>query len=846
MKAAVRSHLLNLILGLAGLGCLSAHADTWKDGATYEPQWGPTCMQLGGTQECIKGLGRNFGWYYTPAGDGFRATKKDWSDFINGGLTIGGFTVCSVAYQSTEVYPPSGPYLGLWEGQQGAQKYKVIGDWNPANGRVCDVEYSWGKPMPDGFSYWPVGWGRVSFCPAGFTTPPSGPSYDYCVRQPVDCCLKVGNPIDVLGKAKEQQEVDLAPSEASVLEVVRSYSSSGLALLVGADASLTTRILGPYWRHNYQRQLVLDPSNNAVGIYGAYGDTIKFRKVSGSWTALGYQRGKLTENKSGQTTIGWRYRAPDGTFEDYDAAGTLLSISYLDGKRITFAYTDGTSGPNGAAALDDPATPVPAGLLRSALDAFGRSLLYDYSTKGLLLQITPPDGRLVKYTFLNGNPRTVQYADAGIRTYLYTADDNFAVGNPNLLMGIVDELGVRISYYTYDGATFTPTSTSGPGTIGAYAVSYPGGVPQVVDPTQATRSWTTTVANGIARVASESRPCSTPECTGTVSQTSAYDPSGSLGERRDFTGVATCYVNDQTRKLELVRVEGVAKTSTCATYTPDNAALVAGVRKITTIWHPEQDIEVKRAEPGKVTSWIYNGQPDPFNGGALASCAPVDALLPDGKPIVVLCRKVEVATTDADGRLGTAAAAQGGVAPRQTTMTYNRQGQMLTLKGPRTDIDDTTTYVYFIDTSASHTLGDPSQVTNAVGQVVRYLQYDAGGRLLQATDANGVATVNAYDLRGRLLTSTVGGLTTTNAYDLAGQLKSATAPSGAARVMTYDAAHRLTANGDAGGNTTKYVLDDAGNRIQEQTLDAGGNVLRTITRRFDSFGRVQVVTGASQ
>ncbi len=844
MKAAVRSHLLKLLLCVVGLAPWSVHADGWAVGATYEPQWGPTCMQSGGTQECIKGLGRNFGWA-PAAGDAFRATNTDWSNFINSQLITGGFTVCSVAYQSTETYAPQGPSLGLWQGQQGLQKYKVIGDWNPANGTRCDVEYSWGKPMPDGFSYWAIEWGRVSYCPAGYTTPSSGPSYDYCTRQPVDCCLKVGNPIDLLAKAKEQQESDFA-SPAHGLEVVRSYNSSGLALLVGADASATTRVLGPYWRHNYQRQLVLDASNAVVGIYGAYGTTVRFRKVGGIWTALGYQRGKLFENKAGQTTIGWRYRPPDGSFEDYDAAGNLLSLSSIDGKQITFAYTDGTLGPNGAAALDDAATPVPAGLLRRALDQFGRSLVYDYSAQGMLLRISLPDGTFVKYTYLNSNPRTVEYADASTRTYLYTADDNFAVGNPSLLMGIVDELGVRVSYYKYDPFSFTPTSTSGPGTIGAYSVSYPNGVPAVVDPTHAARSWTTTVANGIARVASETRACSTPECTGTVSQTSAYDATGSMSERRDFNGVGTCFVNDPIRKVEMVRVEGVPKTSTCATYTPDGAALAAGVRKITMSWHPDLDIEVKRAEPGKVTSSIYNGQPDPFNGGAVASCAPTDALLPDGKPIVVLCRKVEVATADADGRQGMAAPAQAGVAPRQTTMTYNRQGQLLTVKGPRTDVNDTTTYAYFADTTVDHTTGDLSQVTNAVGQATRYLQYDRGGRLLQANDANSVTTVNEYDLRGRLLRSTVGGLRTTNTYDLTGQLKSITAPSGAARVMAYDAAHRLTAVTDAAGNTTTYTLDDAGNRIQEQTTDAGGNVLRTIVRRFDAFGRVQVVTGASQ
>lgn len=41
---------------------------------------------------------------------------------------------------------------------------------------------------------------------------------------------------------------------------------------------------------------------------------------------------------------------------------------------------------------------------------------------------------------------------------------------------------------------------------------------------------------------------------------------------------------------------------------------------------------------GKLTIDVYNGQPDPFNGNAIASCASASARLVDGKPIAVLCK----------------------------------------------------------------------------------------------------------------------------------------------------------------------------------------------------------------
>ena len=70
---------------------------------------------------------------------------------------------------------------------------------------------------------------------------------------------------------------------------------------------------------------------------------------------------------------------------------------------------------------------------------------------------------------------------------------------------------------------------------------------------------------------------------------------------------------------------------------------------------PTGRLPVKVAEPGRLVTSVYEGQPDPFNGDALASCAPATARLPDDKPIAVLCKRVKQATTDADGHLGMAA-----------------------------------------------------------------------------------------------------------------------------------------------------------------------------------------------
>jgi YD repeat-containing protein len=309
-------------------------------------------------------------------------------------------------------------------------------------------------------------------------------------------------------------------------------------------------------------------------------------------------------------------------------------------------------------------------------------------------------------------------------------------------------------------------------------------------------------------------------------------------------GTKTCYAHDAAgRNLERARVEGLSQFTACSTVTPDNAVLPTGSRKASAEWHPDWRLPARVAEPGRITTHVYNGQPDPFNGGAIASCAPATALLPDGKPIAVLCKEVQQATTDTDGHLGFGAALQAGVSKRETRWTYNAAGQVLTEDGPRTDVSDITTYEYYTDTTADHTLGDLKKLTNAAGQATQFTRYNRHGQVLESIDPNNVVTTHTYDLRQRLLSVDAGGRITTYTYDAAGQLKKVTLPEGSWIGYDYDGAHRQTAVYDHSGNRIDYVLDNAGNRIGENAKDPGGALQRQLSRSIDALGRVQQTTG---
>lgn len=326
------------------------------------------------------------------------------------------------------------------------------------------------------------------------------------------------------------------------------------------------------------------------------------------------------------------------------------------------------------------------------------------------------------------------------------------------------------------------------------------------------------------------------------SAASTYDANAAESSRTDYAGRKSCMANDSVRGLEVARIDGFAAADAC----PANvltAAPTATQRKVSTQWHPDWRLETKVAEPGRVTTKVYNGQPDPFAGNAVASCAPASAVLPDGKPIVVLCKEVQQATSDTTGVQGLSPTLTAGVAARTQSWTYNQYGQVLTHDGPRTDVSDVTTYTYYTSTDADWTMGDLQQVTNAAGQITRFPKYNKAGKVLQMIDANGIVTDYSYDARQRLKSVTTAGATTSYDYHPTGLLKQVTEPDASWVGYEYDTAQRLVAIKDHRGNRIDYTLDHNGNRTNERVSDPQGALQRSAQRSFDALGRLQQLTG---
>jgi YD repeat-containing protein len=586
--------------------------------------------------------------------------------------------------------------------------------------------------------------------------------------------------------------------------------------------------------------------------------------------------------ESRRTPSGWELTDQfERSIESYSAEGRLLAIASADGAVVNLSYsTRSTPGavapvPGLLIGIDANARQVgiaydPLGRLKSAnlVGAPALNYSFDPTNNWLLAAVKYADQTQTKYHYEESlNPQLANWsALADINNLARMGQVNSLdidvvvpraavaqarAGRSNLfaMTGVTDELDARYATYTYDSTGRVLRTAHGalPGTRFVYDI--PLQQTTMIDALGTATKFSMSAVAGVLKGSGRDQAAGS-GCAASVA-TVGHDPIGNRVFETDFNGNRTCYFSNLDRNIETVRVEGLANVEVCSPNYQGASAIPAGGRKTSTQWHPDWVVKTAVAEPGKLTTSIYNGQPDPFAANASALCAPINALLPNGKPIAVLCKQVEQATTDADGGLGFAAPLQSGVPARVQSWNYNQFGQVLTAKGARTDVNDTTTYAYYPDTAYAgtdpnaygHSIGDVYTMTNALGQTTTYTKYNKHGQLLEMVDANSVVTSNTYDLRQRLTSTSVGGQVTIYDYWPTSLLKKVTQPDGSFVSYEYDAAHRQTAAQDNLGNRIDYILDNAGNRTGEETKDPAGLLRRALTRSIDALGRVQQVTG---
>lgn len=191
--------------------------------------------------------------------------------------------------------------------------------------------------------------------------------------------------------------------------------------------------------------------------------------------------------------------------------------------------------------------------------------------------------------------------------------------------------------------------------------------------------------------------------------------------------------------------------------------------------------------------------------------------------------------------------------------------------GPRTDATDVKMYVYYpIDATVPALLrGRLAAEKNALGHITHYESYDIFGNATRVVEPNGVAMERTFDALGRLLTSTIKGvsgcntshdalcatdLTTTLTYFVtSGPLRLEQRPGGGVTAYTYDARGRVqTVSRGPAENDLRERIETSydtltGKKSLEKTLAfvSGSWVEKTRqTSAYDNDARLQTVTHA--
>jgi RHS repeat-associated protein len=640
----------------------------------------------------------------------------------------------------------------------------------------------------------------------------------------VDCTLAWSNPTNVGSFNKYQREVVYRAASGG-LELVLTYNSQPGATYFQSGP------FGRGWSSAYFVR-VRNSGQSVIAVERPEGREFQYSAPASGmlWSADPDVNDRLLRvlNAEGTATLRWDLTSADGDrVEEHDGpwanlrghVGTLLRIRDRALKQQTMSYSTSST----------PASIAPRpNLLIAVSDHFGRQLSLTYDAQNRVVTMTDPGGGVYAFQYDGpsgpagaNNLTKITFPDGKFRVYFYNEPAHInggaACSSPspalaNALTGLQDENGVRFATWTY-GCDGRSSGSEYAGGVNRYTFSSVGGQSVVIDPLGTSRTIGLQRILGVAYSTGIQQPAASG--SGTVTNAFVRDANGNLSSHTDYKGNRTNYTYDLARNLETSRTEALTASGAATPQT----------RTISTQWHPTFRLPTGIAEPLRSTTFAYD--PDGTQCGARGA----------------LCSRTIQPTSDANGSQGFSAAPSG--AARTWTYTYNANGDVLSVNGPRTDAADVTSYTYYADDDTDPgKRGNVATITNALGHTISITAYNAHGQPLTMTDANGLTTTMTYDARQRLETRTVGGETTSYDYDFVGQLTKVTLPDGSFLSYTYDNAHRLTGMQDNLGNRIAYTLDAMGNRTQEQVFDPANQLAQTRSRVFNNLNRLFRELGA--
>jgi RHS repeat-associated protein len=669
--------------------------------------------------------------------------------------------------------------------------------------------------------------------------PPDDPDPPPCQKNAGQCCndpgSKAGDPIETHDGGFYASYADLTHGVVYPIRLVRHYDSRA-----EFDSAL-----GYGWAFEHDKRLFKYPDGSIV-IRAGCGRRDHFVQTGGAFvTPRDASQGTLTELDNGR----FEYRYPTGDSDFFDTDGRLEAVENRAGQRHEFSYDPrgrlplvGTSprsvNPNKpmVVAYQPRLTQIQERGTNGVLTGYAVNFEYD-DTTGRLDRIVASDGRTIDYGHdafegsTRGNLRTV----AGLENYVQGFGYEDPI-NKHLLTGIVDGIDAAPVVNTYDDQGRVTRQVHGGSTMLLNYVA--------LGTTEVTEIVTNAAGQELQR-----------RLTKFLFDEAGYlttriDPAGN--ERRNIYNAA----KDRTRTEEWEKgTDGTLSLLKATDYTYNGQA--------------QPLTETVTLDTGEVVTktWTYDHNwiaSESVQSSASPQMFRTEyTFVRDGQGVPVNIATVK--RRHDDGSFATTtytycSAAEAG-APDSACPDVRLVKQ---IDGPRTDVADVVTRTYYGTTDISgcgqptgpcHHRGSPRQEVNALGQAVEYLRYDAAGHPTRVRDQNGVITAMTYHPRGWLLEQAVLGpddaVTTDDAitrhqYDPRGNLTRTEQPDGSYLVFVYDTRNRLTEVHDPDGGKLRYTLDSQGNRLKEETVDAGNTLRRSLSRTFDLFDRTATEASAQR
>ncbi|HEV8436077.1 MAG TPA: DUF6531 domain-containing protein, partial [Thermoanaerobaculia bacterium] len=666
------------------------------------------------------------------------------------------------------------------------------------------------------------------------------------------CCPagSAGTPVLVNTGSVQVDTTDPLPQQ-NVLHLTRAYDSD----------NHTQGLFGIGWTSLLDSKVTTSGSgaNQVVVVWLESHQQYLFWSTGGRYAQLWPKGQQVTATLTGNTSTGFVFREGGGrTTRTYSGAGKLLKVTSLRERRdITVTY-DGNGLP--AAVADSWGT-------------FSLTITTDSGSR-LITNIRVSDTIAWTYQYSAAQLIAVLAPDVQAwRTYAYDGSGH--------LTDVRDALGNLIESHAYDAKGRGTNSLQVTDDVQSIALNQAGRVAgetltQVTYTSGRVVNYYVRGTNGVLHTVEVRGGCSS--CSASEDVTYTFDAFNHVIREQDGRG----YVKESAYDVasgQLSSVTGPLQPSGC-----DPATDPAHCRMTTT-----DDLAAAMLVPTALTKTTTYAYGDPnwpdlpilitTTSVANPSATRSDAFGYDSVTGTALAHtetgwtsstQSEAHTTSTALYNGSEGAAfdPGGPFSSSWLTLAQPAGLRKQIDGPRTDVSDVTTFVYYpIDPSVTPTWrGKLAAVRDALGHITTYSDYDVFGNAETARDSNHVAVTMAYDPLGRLLTSTypaISGCDTvadptcnTDIVDArsysagGGPLASETKPRGGVTSYTYDPRGRVASLTRTISSTVseriEYDYDpNTGQRSADRFLDnsSGSFVTRkSVSYAYDSFGRLAQIT----